>query len=274
MPEPEVLYSDIKFIRPEGNANVATSSAAETTYSEVKILNTRGPAELPGSKQPAASDRRSGVTTERVALLALSVLLAAALITLGLGFYQHTQTKKSLQELQVKHDAKILSATLQTPKGVEPGQCPPVNNEQCPRCKDAWEQHGGRSYFFYSAALPWNESRKRCRELGGDLVVINSEEEQRFLLSRLKDIMDHPEDKFWIGLTDSEKEAEWRWVDNTPPAPSLTFWLEDEPDNWNREDPDGEDCVRMGETTFYEDLKTWVDKSCKSPHKSICEKPV
>ncbi|XP_069371844.1 hepatic lectin-like isoform X2 [Paralichthys olivaceus] len=256
MPEPEVLYSDIKFIRPEGNANVATSSAAETTYSEVKILNTRGPAELPGSKQPAASDRRSGVTTERVALLALSVLLAAALITLGLGFYQHTQTKKSLQELQVKHDAKILS------------------DEQCPRCKDAWEQHGGRSYFFYSAALPWNESRKRCRELGGDLVVINSEEEQRFLLSRLKDIMDHPEDKFWIGLTDSEKEAEWRWVDNTPPAPSLTFWLEDEPDNWNREDPDGEDCVRMGETTFYEDLKTWVDKSCKSPHKSICEKPV
>ncbi|XP_047195193.1 hepatic lectin-like isoform X2 [Hippoglossus stenolepis] len=227
MAEAEVLYSDIKFTRARGNTDVATPSTDETTYSEVKISKTQRPAELPGSKQPAASNRRSGVTSERVALLVLSVLLAAAVTALG------------------------------------------VTHEACPRCEDGWEPHGGKCYFFSSVTLTWNQSRRQCRSMRGDLVVINNREEQRFLVSRLRGKMDKPEDRFWIGLTDSKNESEWLWVDDTRLNPSLTFWRHYEPDDWKEPNPDGEDCVRMG----VEYLKSWSDGSCKSPHKSVCEKP-
>ncbi|XP_034456864.1 C-type lectin domain family 6 member A-like isoform X2 [Hippoglossus hippoglossus] len=285
MAEAEVLYSDIKFTRARGNTDVATPSTDEPTYSEVKISKTQRPAELPGSKQPAASNRRSGVTSERVALLVLSVLLAAAVTALGVTLYKNTQTMKSLQKLQDKaknltddSDERLMKVTFclteilsktEPCKVEQPCKPPSVRNEACPRCEDGWEPHGGKLYFFSLFTLTWNQSRRQCRSMRGDLVVINNREEQRFLVSRLSEKMDNPEDKFWIGLTDSKNEGEWLWVDNTQLDPSLTFWRHREPDNWTGENPDGEDCVRMGE----EDLESWSDGSCKSHHKSFCEKP-
>ncbi|XP_060948494.1 C-type lectin domain family 4 member E-like [Limanda limanda] len=201
----EVLYSDIKFKRARGNTD--------------------------------ASSRRSGVTWERVALLVLSVLLAAALTALG------------------------------------------VTHETCPRCEDGWEPHGGKCYFFSSVTLTWNKSRNQCISMRGDLVVINNREEQRFLESRVMEKKEAYEYKFWIGLTDSKKEGEWLWVDDAQLDPSLTFWREGQPDNraWATSDgqwnPDGEDCVVMGEKDGATDLKSWDDRYCKYSQKYICEKP-
>ncbi|XP_047200066.1 hepatic lectin-like isoform X10 [Hippoglossus stenolepis] len=244
----EVLHN-IKFTRARGNTDVATPSADEPTYCNVHYSK----AQRPGSKQPAASNRRSGVTSERVALLVLSVLLAAAVTALGVTLYENTQTMKSLQKLQ--DEAKNLTA--------------------CPRCEDGWEPHGGKCYFFSSVTSSWDQGRRQCILMRGDLVVINNREEQRFLVSRLRGKMDTLEDRFWIGLTDSKKEGEWLWVDDTRLDTSLTFWRLKEPDDWKGPNPDeeaypdGEDCVRMG----VEDLKSWSDGSCESHHKSICEKP-
>ena len=113
--------------------------------------------------------------------------------------------------------------------------------------------------------------------------------------------MEEAEDKFWIGLIDSEEEGRWLWVDGSPletrfyccenilvhfqnqshpfllilfcsSCLSLTFWSLNEPDNWTRNNPAGEDCVRMGEKGGAGDLKCWFDHSCDNPHKSICEK--
>ncbi|XP_047200076.1 hepatic lectin isoform X2 [Hippoglossus stenolepis] len=246
MAEAEVLHN-IKFKGARGNTDVATPSADEPTYCNVHYSK----AQRPGSKQPAASNRRSGVTSERVALLVLSVLLAAAVTALGVTLYENTQTMKSLQKLQ--DEAKNLTA--------------------CPRCEDGWEPHGGKCYFFSSVTLTWNQSRTECTSMRGDLVVINNKEEQEFLECRLRGKMDNPEDKFWIGLTDSKNEGEWLWVDDTRLDPSLTFWRHREPDNKIWDNPDGEDCVRMGVKNRAKDLKSWFDKSCESPHKSICEKP-
>ncbi|XP_047195191.1 CD209 antigen-like protein C [Hippoglossus stenolepis] len=267
MAEAEVLYSDIKFTRARGNTDVATPSTDETTYSEVKISKTQRPAELPGSKQPAASNRRSGVTSERVALLVLSVLLAAAVTALGVTLYKNTQTIKSLQKLQEECEAKhlpddsderlmkvtfclteILSKT-EPCKVEQTSKPPPVRDEACPRCEDGWEPHGGKCYFFSLFTLTWNQSRTQCRSMRGDLVVINNREEQEFLECRLRGKMETAEDKFWIGLTDSKNEGEWLWVDDTRLDPSFTFWYHYEPDNWTEENPDGEDCVRMGWNT-------------------------
>ncbi|XP_060948481.1 hepatic lectin-like [Limanda limanda] len=224
MPEAEVLQN-IKFKRARGNTDVATPSMDDPTYCNINYSETQRP----------ASSRRSGVTWERVVLLVLSVLLAAALTALG------------------------------------------VTHETCPRCEDGWEPHGGKCYFFSSVWLYWTQSRKQCTSMSGDLVVINNREEQEFLVSRVSENMKKEEGRFWIGLTDSKKEGEWLWVDDTRLNTSLTFWREGQPDNRQRTNPDGrwigEDCVRMGEKKGAEDLKIWSDEHCGRLQKSICEKP-
>uniref|UniRef100_A0A8D3CIR1 C-type lectin domain-containing protein n=1 Tax=Scophthalmus maximus TaxID=52904 RepID=A0A8D3CIR1_SCOMX len=188
----------------------------------------------------AVSAGRSWATSGRVALLVLSVLLVAAVVALGVC-------------------------------------CNLLKDETC-KCDVGWEPHGGKCYFFSPYDADWNKSRNICRVLGGHLVVIESCKchhlfpLQRFLESRLREKMEHAEDKFWIGLTDAETEGEWLWVDGSRLDERVTFWLGNEPDNWTGENPDGEDCVRMGEKAGARDLMVWVDKSCKLPHKSICEK--
>ncbi|XP_053302284.1 C-type lectin domain family 6 member A isoform X1 [Pleuronectes platessa] len=271
MAEAEVLYN-IKSTRARGNTDVATPSTDEPTYCNINYSETQ----RPGSKQPAASNRRSGVTSERVALLVLSVLLAAAVIALGVTLYENTQTKKSLHNFQEECEAKLLSEILSgtEPSIVEQPTTPPlVRNETCPSCEDGWEPHGGKLYFFSSVTSTWNESRTRCKSMRGDLVVINSEEEQRFLQSRLKVKICKPEEEFWIGLTDSEKEGEWLWVDDRRLDQSLTFWREGEPNNLKGTNSEGENCVMMWAVDGAMELKTWFDQSCKSSLKSICEKP-
>ncbi|XP_005952304.1 asialoglycoprotein receptor 1-like, partial [Haplochromis burtoni] len=119
------------------------------------------------------------------------------------------------------------------------------------------------------------QSRDECRAKGGELVKIDSREEQTFLERRLRDAMTEDEDKFWIGLTDSAAEGRWVWVDGSSLDQSLKFWWGKDPDNWKGHygtHPDGEDCARMGEKGGTKDLKCWFDAFCSNPHRSICEK--
>ncbi|XP_045915061.1 immune-related, lectin-like receptor 4 [Micropterus dolomieu] len=208
--------------------------------------------EAPAFKQRSVSNRGSKVTAERVALLVLSALLAAAIIVIYRLIFANIQTKKSFQTLRDEHEALKRNLTDET------------------ICEEGWEQHGGKCYYFSNNSSPWENSREDCRQQGGDLVKIDSREEQTFLELKVREKMNYFEDRFWIGLTDSKEEGTWLWVDGSPLYTSSSFWSGVEPDNWTEEDPDGEDCARMGEIARH--LWCWFDKSCKVPHRQICEK--
>uniref|UniRef100_A0A672Z8R6 Hepatic lectin-like n=1 Tax=Sphaeramia orbicularis TaxID=375764 RepID=A0A672Z8R6_9TELE len=243
MPDTDVLYADVKFKKTGRKVTDASSPSHDTTYSQVSIVKTQPPTEQSGSQQQP--NGRSKVTPERVALVVLSVLLIA--------------TIAALIFISVRQSFKPHSSVKNTR-----APCP---DKPSPVCDEAWERHGEKQYYFSTFKSSWNISRRFCKELGADLVKIDSEEEQRFLLNKVKDIMTEEEDKFWIGLTDSKTEGKW----------VLQFWWNDskpiEPDNWPGEDPDGEDCVRMGELGPVTKLNRWLDKSCKVAQRSICEKP-
>ncbi|XP_029370199.1 C-type lectin domain family 4 member E-like isoform X3 [Echeneis naucrates] len=237
MTEADVVYSDIKF--GKGKTNEITSSSADTTYSEVKISKTKDPAVLPVNRS--------------------------------------TQTIQLLQKLQ--DEALKRNLTADRLCGTEPNNtltlmCPKdpevKRNETYPRCEEGWEHNGGKCYLFSTNGSSWEKSRDECKQLGGDLVKIDSREEQGFLAERLRVKMERAEDKFWIGLTDSKNEGDWLWVDGSPLDRNWTFWRSGEPDNWKEKDPDGEDCVAMGETGKI--IESWTDGSCKTEYKSICEK--
>ncbi|KAL7855602.1 hypothetical protein AOLI_G00192060 [Acnodon oligacanthus] len=101
-------------------------------------------------------------------------------------------------------------------------------------------------YFFSTEQKSWTESRQACRKGGADLVIINSREEQMFLIDQKK------ESSFWFGLTDIETENTWKWVDGQPLTDE--FWRRGEPNNgsdgvvkW-----DTEDIVHAGKCSFSE----------------------
>uniref|UniRef100_A0A665TM85 C-type lectin domain-containing protein n=1 Tax=Echeneis naucrates TaxID=173247 RepID=A0A665TM85_ECHNA len=145
--------------------------------------------------------------------------------------------------------------------------CNLFKDETYPRCEEGWEHNGGKCYLFSTNGSSWEKSRDECKQLGGDLEISSTFPLQGFLAERLRIKY---QGFFWIGLTDSKNESDWLWVDGSPLDKSWTFWRSGEPDNWKKEDPDGENCVRIWE--IGESNKSWGDGSCKTEHKSICEK--
>ncbi|XP_050960353.1 CD209 antigen-like protein C isoform X1 [Labeo rohita] len=114
-----------------------------------------------------------------------------------------------------------------------------------------------RVCLFISNELNWADSRQYCRDHGGDLVIINTEEKQRFIFSLV-------EERVWIGLSDREQEGNMKWVDNSPLNEG--FWLGGEPNN-----QDGnEDCVEL--IPSHPVLNSWNDLPCSKMKKGICEK--
>ncbi|XP_026128108.1 C-type lectin domain family 4 member A-like [Carassius auratus] len=116
--------------------------------------------------------------------------------------------------------------------------------------------------FFMSTELSWSDSRQYCRDRGADLVIINTEEKQRFISSLVSE-------KVWIGLSDRENEGVMKWVDNS--TLKQGFWLKDEPNDYNG----NEDCIELNynrEKPGWSPLNDWNDLSCFEKKKGICEK--
>ncbi|XP_035765198.1 hepatic lectin-like [Neolamprologus brichardi] len=184
-------------------------------------------------------------------------------------------SRKNLQTLNEENAAlrkTLTEVKSSSNKHLTCPEIPKVNiNGPC-ACDEGWDEHGGKCYYFSTNKSSWTESRDECRAKGGDLVKIDNWCEQIFLKTRLNGKMDNFDDMFWIGLTDAVEEGRWLWLDGSPLNTSLSFWADHEPDNWTHENPDGEHCVRLGEEEGEEPLKTWYDKFCKAPNKSICEK--
>ncbi|XP_036438798.1 C-type lectin domain family 4 member M-like [Colossoma macropomum] len=106
----------------------------------------------------------------------------------------------------------------------------------------------------------WSESRQDCRGRGADLVIINSREEQNFI-----EILRRGQ-RAWIGLTDSEKEGAWKWVDGSALITGL----------WGSDEPNGaagdEDCVVTGDKS--DPVNNWADYPCNDRFVWICEKSI
>uniref|UniRef100_A0A4W5L3M4 C-type lectin domain-containing protein n=1 Tax=Hucho hucho TaxID=62062 RepID=A0A4W5L3M4_9TELE len=99
-----------------------------------------------------------------------------------------------------------------------------ITEDEHPICAHDWMSHGKKCYYFSNESLTWVESGAKCVSMGGQLVIIDSQNEQTFLDQKIGAIMSDGEDKFWIGLTDQKEEGKWLWVDNTPLDSNKSFW--------------------------------------------------
>ncbi|XP_055004089.1 C-type lectin domain family 7 member A-like, partial [Boleophthalmus pectinirostris] len=92
----------------------------------------------------------------------------------------------------------------------------PTAVPSCPvqlSCDIGWDLHGRKCYLFSPYKFTWSQSSQMCQLYGGLLVKIESMLEQKFLNGKVRSLMSDAEDKFWIGLSDSETEGVWKWTD-------------------------------------------------------------
>ncbi|XP_077159613.1 macrophage mannose receptor 1-like [Paroedura picta] len=99
----------------------------------------------------------------------------------------------------------------------------------------------------------WFEARDFCREIGGDLVSIHSEEEG----NKIKQLI---EDDIWIGINPSDSDTGYTWSDGSP-----VDYLNYRP--WYKRYDNGENqCTTLGAIYPF-----WTKSSCSSLERWACQ---
>lgn len=86
----------------------------------------------------------------------------------------------------------------------------------------------GKKYLVYEDRCSWKTARERCKQLGGQLVVIHDKETQEFITTLANGR------SVWLGATDEVKEGRWVWVDGT--EMDFRHFHKGEPNNANNKE--------------------------------------
>nr|XP_046261156.1 C-type lectin domain family 4 member E-like [Scatophagus argus] len=232
----------------------------------------------------ASQNQRGPRSSERTVHAAVAlclglfcVLLLAALI--GLGVHYHNSVRSSAEDFSIikanlterlqasnnklssmSEERDLLNANLtEITKELNRLQTLSTRKRSCPA---GWNAFRCSCYLLSTESGSWTRAREDCRNREADLVVIDSIEEQKFLSELYTK-------QSWIGLTDSETEGTWKWIDGTPLT--LTYWDQGQPDNGGGDPKWGEeDCVQIQAGMKTE--KNWNDLSCRTSIQWICER--
>ncbi|XP_053399913.1 perlucin-like protein [Mercenaria mercenaria] len=126
-------------------------------------------------------------------------------------------------------------------------------------CPNGWLENGNSCYLFSNDEEYWTGAFEMCRIVGGHLVEINDDTENKFIAAQASSTGR----QYWLSLTDVVEEGNWVWMTSKMP---MTY------SNWNMGEPtasfhgDFEDCVDM-----YTNGK-WNDVTCTTRKFYVCEK--
>jgi hypothetical protein len=86
----------------------------------------------------------------------------------------------------------------------------------------------GKAYLL-SQATQWQTAQTEAKQLGGNLVTINTQAEEKLLQDRFG-----KNNPFWIGINDAAVEGQWKWASGE--AVTYTNWTPGEPNNSGNQD--------------------------------------
>lgn len=85
----------------------------------------------------------------------------------------------------------------------------------------------GNSDYYLTDYLSWGNAQIQAESIGGNLVTINSLEEQEWLHASYSV-------RAWIGFTDMFTEGNWEWISGE--SVTYTFWGDGEPNDYGNEE--------------------------------------
>ncbi|XP_071405933.1 C-type lectin domain family 5 member A-like [Pithys albifrons albifrons] len=90
------------------------------------------------------------------------------------------------------------------------------NPEEALGCPPQWKKHGRKCYLFFPVTgKDWNASRAECIAMDADLVIIDNKDELVYLMEQ------SGYRYYFLGLTYSEREQKWKWINNVEHDPAL-----------------------------------------------------
>lgn len=127
-----------------------------------------------------------------------------------------------------------------------------VNVSACPK---GWVPFGKSCYLVINIrTLKWSDARRTCQNLGGDLAVVKTSAENKFIYALMKKQKTVTNWGLWLGLY-QKADDKYYWIDGTPLAGRYSKWLSGEPNH-----PGKERCINMYGTVGH---GNWNDLSCE-----------
>ncbi|KAM9610968.1 C-type lectin domain family 17, member A-like isoform 3-T3 [Morphnus guianensis] len=123
------------------------------------------------------------------------------------------------------------------------------------KCSAGWKIFEKSCYSFSTETMSWLDAKEICADQGAHLVIINSEQEQKFLKDNI-----NSSSTYWLGVTDQLEEGTWVWTNGE--HTSISYW-----NTWTEnKDKDQKDCGSIGPGGI------WNDDRCSHTNHWICEK--
>ncbi|XP_068747104.1 perlucin-like protein [Montipora capricornis] len=141
-------------------------------------------------------------------------------------------------------------------------------------CPPRWDKHGHSCYYVEKTATSkWQDARKKCQDMGADLAIITSSNENRFIANLTKKYNINKGLGIWFGLQ-RLADSKFYWIDGTPLEGHFQAWGQGQPDNSG-----GENCGHM-RGLVDQPPGQWNDLPCSlgagyAPYPDlICEKSI
>ena len=125
-------------------------------------------------------------------------------------------------------------------------------------CPQGWVRFNGYCYLVSSSIKTWQNAQAYCKGLGGNLVKINSKEENEFVLNLVNKLAPSLK-QIWIGLLWDSRLKAFVWYDHS--VPTFIKWSPHEP-NGNSLEP----CSNMWTGHAGSSLRAsgdWNDIDCR-----------
>ncbi|XP_069815127.1 macrophage mannose receptor 1-like isoform X2 [Dendropsophus ebraccatus] len=136
-------------------------------------------------------------------------------------------------------------------------------------CPSDWLSFGKKCYGIFGTGedegVHWDNARRECQSLGGDLVTINDDLVQAFLMSNLK----NTKADVWIGLHDKHRAAKFVWSDQS--GVYYTNWAKGHPHMYRFLIDGPIDCVVLQFGSIL-NAGTWAETDCSLEKGYICQK--
>ena len=135
-------------------------------------------------------------------------------------------------------------------------------------CPQHWVLRGNSCYnVIDTPTVRWSDARTTCQNLGGDLAIIRSQDENSFTLELLKKQKTVTLYGAWLGLYRKPSAGDaFYWIDDTPIAGQFSAWANGEPNQVQ------EKCVQIYGTSNKQGK--WNDKECSLTDAEKSEAPV